>query len=138
MAQTNSLSRISREVIGYGLVSVVALGVDMGTLHGLADGLGWHYLVAATIAFLGGATVSYLLSVRFVFPLRKVHNHYLECVAFFTLGLAGLAVNAGVLFIAHGTAGLGLMTGKLLAAGCTFVTNFTLRRQLLFSPARAA
>ncbi len=41
-------------------------------------------------------------------------------------------------FVAVSAAGLGLMTGKLVAAVCTFATNFTLRRQLLFSPSRAS
>ena len=137
MLSTSKLRGIRREAFGYGLVSVVSLGVDMGVLHGLVDGFGWHYLVASTAAFLAGATVSYLLSVRYVFPTRKVHNPYVECIAFFTLGLVGLAVNAGALFVTVGTVGLGLTAGKLLAAGCTFTTNFALRRQLLFSPPRA-
>jgi putative flippase GtrA len=133
-----STARLAREGFGYGLVSVVALGVDMGALHSLVDGLGWHYLPASAIAFLAGATVSYLLSVRFVFSTRKLHNPYVECIAFFTLGLVGLAVNAGALFIAIGTVGLGLTAGKLFAAGCTFAANFALRRRLLFSPTRSA
>jgi len=137
MASSDAMHRLFREAFRYGLVSVVALGVDMGLLHGLVDRFGWHYLVASVVAFLAGATVAYLLSVRFVFPNRRVHNSYLECVAFFTLGLVGVAVNAGALFIAVGTVGLGLTAGKLLAAGCTFATNFTLRRQLLFSPTKA-
>jgi putative flippase GtrA len=130
--------RLIREALGYGLVSGVALGIDMGVLHGLVDGLGWHYLLAGAVAFLAGATVSYLLSVRFVFSTRKLHNPYLECIAFFAVGLVGLAVNAGALFIAIGTVGLGLTAGKLFAAGCTFATNFALRRHLLFSPTRSA
>jgi putative flippase GtrA len=110
----------------------------MGVLHGLVDELGWHYLAASALAFLAGATVSYLLSVRFVFSTRKLRNVYLECIAFFTLGLVGLAVNAGALFIAIGTVGLGLTAGKLFAAGCTFAANFVLRRRLLFTPTRSA
>lgn len=126
----------AREALGYGLVSGVALGVDMSVLHSLVDGLGWHYLLASAIAFLAGATVSYLLSVRFVFATRNLHNPYLECIAYFTLGLVGLAVNAGAMFISIGTVGLGLTAGKLFAAGCTFTANFALRRRLLFSPTR--
>jgi putative flippase GtrA len=110
----------------------------MGVLHGLVDGLRWHYLPASAIAFLAGAAVSYLLSVRFVFSTRKLHNSYLECIFFFTLGLVGLAINAGALFFAIGTVGLGLTTGKLFAAGCTFTANFALRRHLLFTPTRSA
>lgn len=130
--------RWAREAFGYGLASGVALGIDMGVLHGLVDGLGWGYLPAGAIAFLAGAAVSYLLSVRFVFSTRKLHNPYLECIAFFALGLVGLAVNAGALFIAIGTVGLGLTAGKLFAAGCTFAANFALRRRLLFTTTRSA
>jgi putative flippase GtrA len=126
----------ARELLGYGLVSCVALGVDMCVLHGLVDGFGWHYLPAGAVAFLAGAALSYLLSVRFVFSTRKLHNPYLECIAFITL--VGLAVNAGAMFIAIGTVGLGLTAGKLFAAGCTFAANFTLRRRLLFTTARSA
>jgi putative flippase GtrA len=131
------MGTVAREAVRYGLVSGVALGVDMGVLHALVDELGWHYLAASAIAFLAGATVSYLLSVRFVFSSRALSNTYLECVAFFTLGLVGLAVNAGALFIAIGTVGLGLTAGKLFAAGCTFAANFALRRRLLFTPTRS-
>ena len=137
MSFSTNQGMVIREAFKYGLVSGVALGVDMGVLHALVNGFGWHYLVASTVAFLAGATVSYLLSVRFVFATRTLDNPYLECIAFFTLGLVGLAVNAGALFIAIGTVGLGLTAGKLIAAGCTFAANFALRRRLLFTPTRS-
>jgi putative flippase GtrA len=137
MTSMSALDKLTRDAFRYGLVSVIALGVDAGLLNVLVKVFGWNYLVAATPAFLAGATVAYVLSVRFVFPVHKLRNRYLECVAFFTLGLVGVGVNAGALYIAVGAAGLGLTTAKLLAAGCTFVTNFTLRRQLLFSPPKA-
>ncbi len=40
-----------------------------------------------------------------------------------------------VLFVAHGKLGIELIMAKGLAAGCTFLTNFVLRRQLLFRAA---
>jgi putative flippase GtrA len=132
------LERLISDACRYGLVSIIALVVDAGLLNVLVKVFGWHYLIAATPAFLAGATVAYVLSVRFVFPVHKLQNRYLECVAFFTLGLVGVGMNAAALYIAIGAAGLGLTTAKLLAAGCTFITNFTLRRQLLFSPPKAS
>jgi putative flippase GtrA len=129
--------RLLTEAFGYGLVSAVALGADTSVLYGLAKWAGWHYLLASVVAFSVGAAVAYALSVRFVFPVRKLHNPYAEFISFLGLGLAGLAVNAAALFVAVSAVGLGLITAKLLAAGCTFATNFTLRRQLLFSPPRA-
>jgi putative flippase GtrA len=125
------------EVFGYGLVSLVALAVDTSVLYACVNFVGWHYLPASVLAFSTGATVAYLLSVRFVFRFRHLRNPSLEFASFVALGLAGLLVNAAALFVAISAAGLGLITAKVLAAGCTFATNFTLRRQCLFGPPKA-
>jgi putative flippase GtrA len=124
------------EMFGYGLASAVALGVDMSILAALVHGAGMHYLPASALAFCAGAAVAYLLSVRFVFRFHHLRNRRWEFASFVALGLAGLIVNAAALFVAISAAGLGLVTAKLLAAICTFATNFTLRRQLLFTPPR--
>ena len=125
------------EAFCYGLVSAIALGVDMSVLWASAHLAGMHYQLAAALGFAGGATVAYLLSVRFVFRSRQLSRQSVEFAAFLGLGLAGLLVNAAAMAVAVGTIGLGLVTAKLLAAGCTFAANFTLRRQLLFSPPKA-
>ena len=125
------------EVFRYALVSAVALAVDTSVLYGFVNFVGWHYLPASVPAFSAGATVAYLLSVRFVFRFRHLRNASLEFASFVALGLAGLLVNATALFVAISAAGLGLVTAKVLAAGCTFATNFTLRRQCLFGPPKA-
>lgn len=129
--------KLLSEVRAYGIASAVALTVDLLLLRTLVTWIGWHYLPASAVAFSAGATVAYLLSVRFVFPIRKLRNPYLEFASFLALGLAGVVVNAIALFVAISGAGLGLISAKLLAAGCTFATNFTLRRQLLFSSPKA-
>jgi putative flippase GtrA len=126
------------EVFRYGLVSGVALAVDISVLYVFVNFVGWHYLPASVLAFSAGATVAYLLSVRFVFRFRHLRNPSLEFATFLALGLAGLLVNAAALFVAISAAGLGLITAKVLAAACTFATNFTLRRQCLFVPPKAS
>jgi len=119
------------------LASAVALVADTSVLYALVNLAGWHYLPASLLAFTAGAAVAYLLSVRFVFRFRQLRNPSLEFVSFVTLGLVGLLVNAAALFVAISAVGLGLITAKLFATGCTFAANFTLRRQLLFSPPKA-
>lgn len=131
------MRKLLAEVCGYGLVSVVALAVDMSVLYACVTWVGWHYLPASALAFSAGATVAYLMSVRFVFRFRKLRQPSLEFASFVALGLAGLLVNAVTLFVAISAVGLGLITAKLLAAGCTFAANFSLRRQFLFSPPKA-
>ena len=131
------MGKLLSELTRYGLVSVIALAVDTSVLYALVNLAGWHYLPASGLAIAAGGAVAYLLSIRFVFRSRHVHNPSLEFAAFLSLGLLGLVVNAAALFVAISTVGLGLITAKLFAAGCTFAANFTLRRQFLFAPPKA-
>jgi putative flippase GtrA len=124
------------ELLGYALASGVALLVDTTVLAILVKWADWPLLAAASLAFLSGATVAYLLSVKFVFRHRHIERRPLEFGYFVGLGLVGLAVNDTMLFVAVSGAGLGLVVAKVLAAGATFTTNFTLRRQILFAPVR--
>ena len=127
---------MARELLGYGLVSVVALAVDMSLLATLV-GLRWHYLIASAVSFVSGAIVAYLGSISLVFRSRRLQSPGVEFACFAALGGIGLLVNAGALFLAVSKVGLNLFASKLLAAGCTFASNFALRRQLLFAPARS-
>jgi putative flippase GtrA len=121
------------ELLAYALASGIALVVDTSLLWVLVNVAGWHYLAASIPAFAAGATVAYLLCIRFVFRFRRVALRQLEFTYFVGLGLAGLLVNAVALSVAITAIGLGLLTAKMLAAGCTFAANFTLRRGLLFA-----
>ena len=134
---TNAQSRFMRELLGYTLASAAALAVDVSLLTFLVQITGWHYLPASIVAFVTGAWVAYGLSIHFVFRSHRIRNRSLELGCFVALGSAGLAVNSLTLFIAISKAGLGLLTAKMLGAGCTFATNFALRRQLLFTAPRS-
>lgn len=124
----------SKELFRYGLVSACAFAVDVGLLWLLATRAHVHYLVAATLSFLAGGVVAYLLSIRFVFSHRRLQTKSAEGTAFIALGLAGLAVNTAVMALAVGRAGAPLLAGKMAAACATFGVNFLLRKHLLFTP----
>jgi putative flippase GtrA len=87
------MEKLLPQLIGYGLVSGVAFGFDLSTLIVLTNA-GMPYLPASALAFVLGAIVAYVLSVRFVFTTRLVHNRAVEFSTFLTLGLAGLLVNS--------------------------------------------
>jgi len=124
--------KLLREILGYGLASAVALGVDAGLLYALTAYAGWHYIPASATSFVAGAAVAYVLSIKFVFHDHRLHSRGAEFSSFVLLGLVGLAVNTLILRIAHGGLGMPLLLAKGLSAGCTFLTNFVLRRQFLF------
>jgi putative flippase GtrA len=124
--------RLFVEAAKYAAASAAALIVDTGLLLLLTRIAGWYYLLAATASFLAGATVAYVLSVRFVFTAHRLHSRSLEFTSFVLLGLFGLAVNSLVLFVTVGRLGMDLLYAKAVAACFTFLANFALRRQLLF------
>jgi putative flippase GtrA len=128
------MRQILRDFVAYGLVSVVALGVDMGLLLLLNGELGVPVLIAATISFVCGAAVAYVLSVRFVFRYHRLARRSSEFTSFVLLGIAGLLVNAAVIALLTQVAGAPVWLAKLGAAGCTLCVNFLLRRQFLFAP----
>jgi putative flippase GtrA len=127
------VSRLLRELLGYGAASALALAVDIALLAGLVELAGWHYVAASVVAFICGSLVAYTLSVRFVFQQHRVRRRSLEFTCFLALGTVGIAVNTLVLSLAIEVAGIGLLVAKICAAGCTFATNFALRRNLLFA-----
>lgn len=130
--------RLFLEAAKYAVASAAALVVDTGLLLLLTRVAGWHYLLAATASFLAGATVAYVLSVRFVFSAHRLHSRSLEFTTFVLLGLFGLALNSLVLFVTVGRLGIDLLYAKAVAACFTFAANFALRRQVLFRAKAAA
>jgi putative flippase GtrA len=129
------MGNLLSDVAKYAAASAVALLADTGLMLALTRYGGWDYRFAAAVSFMVGATIAYALCVKFVFSTHRLHNRELEFASFILIGLVGWAINLLVLFIAHGRLGIDLVLAKGLAAGCTFLGNFALRRQLLFRAA---
>ena len=121
-----------RQTLGYALASGLALSVDTGILFLLVRLARWPTLAAATTAFLVGAIVAYVLSVRFVFDQHRLRNRRAEFLGFIALGFVGVVVNGAVLHTAVDLLGWPLLPAKGIAAGCSFGCNFFARRQFLF------
>ncbi len=129
---------IIREAFGYAIASGIALGADFAILYALVHYFAWWYLAAATLSFTAGMGVAYLISVRLVFKERRLEDRRIEFATFAAIGAVGLAVNAGVMFVAVRYFGLNYLVAKGVAAGFTFLSNFLCRRQILFTRASVA
>lgn len=121
------------ELPQYFLVSCCALAIDSMVLLLLDRELAVPYLRAATISFIVGGVVAYQLSIRFVWHMARPTYYALSL--FLLLGAVGLAINAVIMFCTISELHLPLLLGKAVAAGCTFICNYLLRRHLVFSNA---
>jgi len=117
----------------YFAASALALAVDFGTYSGLIRLAGVGYLVAAPVGFTLGLATIYALSVRWVFRARRLQDARAEFALFALIGLAGLALNQGILYACVELLALSYEPAKIVSAGLVFCFNFACRKLLLFT-----
>ena len=115
-------------------VGGIAFVVDFGLMVLLKEKAHFHHLVAASISFICGLVVNYLLSLAWVFKQRTEEDQVREFVWFSVIGLVGVVLNGLIIALFADGLGLHYTLAKLIAAACILVFNFGARRQLLFNP----
>jgi len=113
-------------------VSFLSFCVDFGLLALLTEAGRLFYLVSAGISFLAGTTVSYLLSILWVFDVRRFSSRGLEYLVFVLVGMIGLALNEALLWLFTEPLGIHYLLSKIIAATIIFFWNFAARKRILF------
>jgi putative flippase GtrA len=134
---TPARGAVMRSVLGEGTryitASAAALAVDFSLYAGLVRLGSVDYLIAAPLGFALGLATIYLLSVRWVFGVRRLADARIEFAVFASIGLAGMALNQLVIYLGVEAWALSYEAAKLVSAGVVFSFNFTLRKLLLFT-----
>lgn len=125
--------RVADEGFRYLVASAVALAIDFGLYVGLIRFAGVNYLIAAPLGFAFGLTTVYLLSVRWVFGYRRLAGRRAEFALFAVIGLAGMALNQGIIYAVVQIMPGSYEIAKLISAGMVFCFNFISRKLLLFT-----
>lgn len=120
------------QLFRYGFVGGIAFLVDYGTLYMLTEFFGVHYLLSATIAFLLGLIVNYLLSISWVFNSRKTENRWTEFTVFAIIGIIGLGLNALIMYLCTDVFCIHYLISKLESTVMVFFWNFFARKAILF------
>ena len=92
-----------------------------------------NYMIAAAIAFVVGLAVNYALSIWFVFSeISKVKNKVKEFVVYGIIGLIGLLITEGIMYLFTDVFGLYFLISKIIAAAIVLVWNFAARKVVLY------
>lgn len=116
----------------YGFVSVIALVFDFGGLILLKQVAHINYLLAATISFLAGLVVNYLLSALWVFHSSKILNKKSEIVLFSAIGLVGLGLTDLILWVLTSKFKIYYILSKAIATVIVYFWNFGARKKYIF------
>lgn len=125
------LRKLALQFLRYTLVGGVAFVLDFALLSaGLA--LGWHYLLATLVGFIGGLLLNYTACVFWVWRGTQAKTGR-DLVIFSLIGIAGLLLTALLMWLAVTGLQIAPQLAKVFIAALVLVWNFSLRRLLVFS-----
>ena len=130
------MSRIMEQIVKFGVVGVVATGIDFGVLMLLSQVLHVNPVVAAAISYCISLVFNYYASMRFVFTHREEMSYRHEFVVLVILSVIGLGLNEIIMAVGTTTFGDSVFTvtaTKVCATVVVMVWNFVSRKLWLDS-----
>ncbi len=127
-----STDKLLVQFVRYFFVGGFAFVVDFGLLYILTEYAGLHYLLSATLSFIAGLLVNYIISCLWVFNGSKFKNRLVEFLFFAAIGVVGLALNDALIWLFTDCIGTHYMFSKIVAAAMVYLWNFFARKYLVF------
>ncbi len=117
-------------VVKYFAVALIGYLVDFGSLMLCKEVFGLHYLVSASVGFVLGLIVVYVLSGRYVFGESKIASKSKEFLLFTGIGLVGLGILNLLMWAMTGGLGINYLASKIMATVVVYTWNFLARRAM--------
>lgn len=127
-----STDKLLVQFVRYFFVGGFAFVVDFGLLYILTEYAGLHYLLSATLSFIAGLLVNYIISCIWVFSDSKFKNRLVEFLIFAAIGIVGLALNDALIWLFTDCIGTYYMFSKIVAAALVYLWNFFARKYIVF------
>ena len=127
-----STDKLLVQFVRYFFVGGFAFVVDFGLLYIFTEYAGLHYLLSATLSFIAGLLVNYIISCLWVFNGSKFKNRLVEFLFFAAIGVVGLALNDALIWLFTDCIGTHYMFSKIVAAAMVYLWNFFARKYLVF------
>ena len=123
-------NKLSTQVIRFVLWGLIPTFIDVCLLVILNEILGIRVLVSSAVSFLVSVTVSYFISMRFVFCGGNMKRSY-EYVLFVLLSLVGLLINQAIMWIGTSLLNLHYLIAKLMSVLIVPAYNF-ISKKIIF------
>ncbi|MBR1422728.1 MAG: GtrA family protein [Ruminococcus sp.] len=133
------------QFIRYVFVGGGAAFVQLGLLVLLKEGFEIDANIANAVGFVGGLVFNYIISTLWVFDNSTVMDKAVEFISFALIGLVGLGINQGMIWLFDKAlsdialfgglipADKYYLIGQIVATGIAFFWNFFARKYLLYN-----
>jgi putative flippase GtrA len=111
----------------------VAFIADFSILYFLTDYAHVHYLVSSLAGFSAGLTITYLMSIYWIFDEKSKDNKAVELTIFIIIGTIGLVLTSLFMWLFTTLLLFHYLFSKILTTAIVFVWNFVAKKQILFT-----
>ena len=120
------------QLFRYTFVGGFAFTVDFGLLLILTESIGLHYLLSASIAFIAGLLVNYVISKLWVFDKTSIKNPKIEFFVFSLIGIIGLGLTDLLMWFFTDKMNMFYILSKILTTVIVYFWNFFARKYFIF------
>ncbi len=134
--KTTSIEKTKAELavlMRYTVVGVFAYLVNLAVLFILTEWFGVHYLISSLVGYIAIVAVSYLLSVKWVFLIRKVKSHRREFFAFAFITVGAMIINTGVMWLFTDVCGWHYIISNIVTNILATAWGYVPKKVFLFS-----
>lgn len=129
----NPSGKIWVQMFRYLVSGGIAFVVDAGLLTLLSELAGENLLLLWTgIGFCAGLITTYLFSILWVFDNRSIDNRFAEISIFIVIGVVGLILTEGFMWLFAKNLGIHYLVSKILTTVLVFIWNFIAKKNILF------
>ena len=121
-----------KNVSKYFAVGGIAAAVDLSIFVFATEILLYDYLAVAPISFFVATLINYFLGILYVFESRVRFSKMAEFWLVMAVSLVGLCINQIILYSCVEHAQVQEVVGKVIATGCVFSWNYSMRRFFIF------
>ncbi|MFH9038241.1 GtrA family protein [Streptomyces sp. NPDC017966] len=130
-ARTERPPRKLRQLVSYTLVGGSGVALDLAAFALLYNVLGWHEQVANGVGTTLGITNNFVLNAVFTFGKRD--RLALRFVRFYAVGMCGIALTIGLLWLFAGRLGTDPNLVKAASLPLVLAVQFVLNRKWSFA-----
>lgn len=124
-------NNLLKQIIRFFFVGGSAFVLDFALLWVFTDLIGINYLISNCLSFSISVIYNYILSIFWVFDVKKDRNKSAEFVVFIILSVIGLGINQLIYWVCVEFVGIHYLISKIGATAVVMVYNFITRKIFL-------
>lgn len=120
-----------KQFMKFGVVGLIAFGIDYGLMIVLTEVFSIDYLVSATLSFAASVIFNYFASMRYVFSRKEGMSRRREFTVFIILSVIGLLLNNVLMWVGVELLHVDYRITKIFATFVVTFYNFFSRKKFL-------